>query len=171
MHVTNKSMTKDWNILYLSFADTNKVHLLGLDCHRYGGLDTPEKRASVAKWIFWANATLDPVLFKVDNAQVVGTNAETNPKPLFQLNGILEGKRYLVNDEFSVADVAVSSYLLYVPQFFPEVKMGIYPNIVNYMARCLERETFVKAFGEQTKQLCVAKCQEYLTAANCTTTS
>ena len=30
---------------------------------RYGGLDTPAKRADANKWIVWANASLDPVLF------------------------------------------------------------------------------------------------------------
>lgn len=29
----------------------------------YGGLDTPAKRAEASKWVVWANASLDPVLF------------------------------------------------------------------------------------------------------------
>ena len=31
---------------------------------KYGGLETPEQRAEVNKWIVWANASLDPICFK-----------------------------------------------------------------------------------------------------------
>ena len=31
----------------------------------YGGADTPAERADITKWLVFANATLDPVLFKV----------------------------------------------------------------------------------------------------------
>lgn len=117
----------------------------------------------MGKWIVWANATLDPILFK-ENAQgkVIGTGAGDKPKGLLRLESMLEGKEFLVNNEFSVADVAICAYLLYVPQFFPQVNMGIYPNIAAYMARCVEREAYVKAFGDKTAQFCAAKCQEYM---------
>lgn len=37
-------------------------------------------------------------------------------RALDRLNAILEDREWLVNDEFSAADVAVGAYLLYVPQ-------------------------------------------------------
>jgi len=87
---------------------------------RYGGLDTPAARAKVGKWVVWANATLDPILFKEnDNGKVIGTGAGGNPKGLMRLESVLENQQWLEGDEFSVADVAVGAYLLYVPQFFP----------------------------------------------------
>jgi glutathione S-transferase/alpha,alpha-trehalase len=42
----------------------------------YGGLDTPQKRAAVQPWLVWANASLDPCVFKEnERGQVIGTGA------------------------------------------------------------------------------------------------
>ena len=48
---------------------------------RYGGLDSAEAMAEVAKWVVWANSSLDPILF-VENqrGQVIGTRLIENPK-------------------------------------------------------------------------------------------
>ena len=44
------------------------------DC--YGGLDTPAKRADANKWVVWANASLDPVLFiENERGQVLDSGA------------------------------------------------------------------------------------------------
>lgn len=52
------------------------THVFGSFLARYGGLDTPEKRAAVGKWVMWANATLDPILFKeTPQGKVIGTSA------------------------------------------------------------------------------------------------
>jgi glutathione S-transferase len=53
--------------------------------------------------------------------------AGDKPKGLLRLDATLEGREFLVGDSFSVADVAIAAYLLYVPQFFAKVDMGIYP--------------------------------------------
>mmetsp|Transcript_34902 Transcript_34902/g.48403 ORF Transcript_34902/g.48403 Transcript_34902/m.48403 type:complete len:258 (-) Transcript_34902:220-993(-) len=130
---------------------------------KYGGLDTPEKRADCGKWIMWANATLDPILFKEnENGKIIGTGIGGTPKGIVRLEALLEGKEYLVDNEFSVADVAVASYLLYVPQFFREIDMGRWPNISAYMLRCTERDAYIKAFGAETAAYCKAMCQKYL---------
>ena len=50
-----------------------------------------------------------------------------------------------------------------MPQFFPNVDMGKWPNISNYMLRCASRPAFEKAFGKQTQQLCQTAVQAYLT--------
>ena len=48
---------------------------------KYGGLDSAEAMAEVAKWVVWANSSLDPILF-VENqrGQVIGTRLIENPK-------------------------------------------------------------------------------------------
>lgn len=63
------------------------------------------------------------------------------------LNEILSDKDTLVEGEFSVADVAVASYLLYVLQFFPGVDLSRWPNIVRYMTASCSRPAYAKAFG------------------------
>jgi glutathione S-transferase len=127
---------------------------------QYGGLDTPEARAECSKWVYFANATLDPVVFK-ENASggVVDTGArDPNNRRLGQLERVLEGREFLVGDTFSVADVAVCAYLLYVPQFFPDVSFAPWPNLVKYMGRCASRDAYGRAFGSKVQQYLVQKC-------------
>ena len=47
-----------------------------------------------------------------------------------------------------MSDVAVASYLNYVPLFFPSVNLGNTPNVCRYMKRCAERPAFAAAFGD-----------------------
>jgi|Transcript_5425 glutathione S-transferase len=134
---------------------------------QYGGLDTPEARAECAKWVYFANATLDPVVFKENaNGGVVDTGArDPNNRRLGQLERVLEGREFLVGDTFSVADVAVCAYLLYVPQFFPDVSFAPWPNLVKYMGRCASRDAYGKAFGQKVQQYLVQKCIGWVKAS------
>jgi glutathione S-transferase/alpha,alpha-trehalase len=112
---------------------------------KYGGLDTPEKRAAVTKWVMWANASLDPICF---GGESFVTKLTGSPKAVGVLDGILGKSKWLLGDEFSVADVAVASYLLYALQFFPQVKFASkYPNISKYCNTCAKRPAYIKAFG------------------------
>jgi len=88
---------------------------------RYGNLETPEQRAEVLKWIIWANASLDPILFiETPTGRVKDTGLKRNPPPraIGRLEDILSKQNYLVGDAFTAADVAVGGYLLYIPLFF-----------------------------------------------------
>jgi glutathione S-transferase len=123
---------------------------------KYGDCDTPERRARVGVWCVWANATLDPILFKEnERGQVVGTGASEENRKLRMLDAQLEGKEYLLG-EFSVADVAVASYLLYIPQFFgAKVNFGRYKNLSAYMKRCAGRTAYRAAYPSETDQILV----------------
>ena len=129
----------------------------------YGGLDTPKTRAAAAAWVSWANASLDPVLF-VENERggVVDTKArDPNNKRLRRLDDVLASRDYLLGD-FSVADVAVGAYLLYVPQFFPDVSFAPYPALARYMGRLALRDAYAKAFGADVRRYLVQKCVSYV---------
>lgn len=78
-----------------------------------------------------------------------GTSIDKPGRAMEVLDRMLSTKQWLVDDKFSVADVAVGSYLNYVPIFFPRVNMKIYPNIARYMNNCASRPAFAKAFGER----------------------
>ncbi|CAL1146959.1 unnamed protein product [Cladocopium goreaui] len=123
---------------------------------KYGGLDTPEKRAEANKWIVWANATLDPICFKEDgNGRVLDTGLRGDPPALQILDGLLEANEFLLGsgeESFSVADVAVGSYLLYVPLFFPDISVAKWPHIQRYMLQLLERPAYQRAFGAGTAE-------------------
>ncbi|CAK9115230.1 Glutathione S-transferase GstB [Durusdinium trenchii] len=123
---------------------------------KYGGLDTPEKRAEVNKWIVWANATLDPICFKEDgNGRVLDTGLRGEPQALQVLDNLLDKSEFLLGsgeESFSVADVAVGSYLLYVPLFFPDVSVAKWHHIQRYMLQLLERPAYQRAFGAGTAE-------------------
>ena len=72
------------------------------------------------------------------------------------LEDILSKKDYLVDGGFSLADVAVASYLLYVPQFFQGIDLSRWPNVVKYMKRCAERPAYGEAFGSNVQQYLIA---------------
>lgn len=121
---------------------------------------TKAQLGAILSWITWANASLDPVCFKeTPDGKVYDTGLrDMKNKKLIQLNTILKDNNYMLvpNAGFTLADVAVSSYLLYTILFFPDVMnaslMKSYPNIVQYMKNCVERPTYRKAFGEQHYQ-------------------
>merc|ERR1719284_800868 len=124
------------------------------------GKETDEAvKAAIISWIVWANASLDPICFlETPDGKVYDTGLK-NPKQrrILALNDMLAKQEYMVSDKFSLADVAVASYLLYVPQFFPDVKLGQWPHLVAYMKRCAERPAYGKAFGAQTQGFLVQK--------------
>ena len=119
---------------------------------------TAEARAKFTKWVMWANSSLDPICFvENERGQVMGTRLDKPGRAVQVLDALLAESEYLVDNDFSVADVAVASYLNYVPLFFPSVRLSS-PNIVNYMRRCAERPAFAKAFGGGHANAVLAAC-------------
>ena len=119
---------------------------------------TAEARAKFTKWVLWANSSLDPICFvENERGQVMGTRLDQPGRAVSVLDQLLAEQEYLVDNAFSVADVAVCSYLNYVPLFFPSVRLNS-PNIVAYMKRCAERPAFAKAFGAGHAQAVLAAC-------------
>lgn len=120
---------------------------------------TPSSRASYTKWVVWANSELDNLCFGGMRATALD---KPNVRGLDVLEKILSDKDWLVNNEFSVADVAVGSYLNYVPIFFPGCSPTNRPNIVKYMARCASRKPFAEAFGEEHAETVKEKTAQWL---------
>ena len=110
----------------------------------YGGNDTPSKRASYTKWVVWANSELDNICF---GRGMSGTQLDKPNKVLDKFDLLLRQSDWLVDNTFGVADVAVGSYLNYVPVFFGSINMAQRPGIAKYMLRCAKRPNFEKAFG------------------------
>lgn len=75
---------------------------------------TKSQRAAVISWITWANASLDPICFlETPDGKVYDTGLKQPNKRVNVLEKTLGKQEYLVEDTgFSLADVAVSSYLL-----------------------------------------------------------
>lgn len=135
--------------------------------------DSPKRQAAITSWISWANASLDPICFlETPDGKVYDTGLKQPNRRIDTLETLLSTREYLVkgdgngngnDDGFSLADVAVASYLLYVPQFFPDVNLSRWPNVVRYMKRCAERDGYGAAFGPQVQNMLVTKLDQMMT--------
>lgn len=83
----------------------------------------------------------------------------TQNKKIHRLNSLLGENTYLTGDKLTVADVAVASYLLYVVQFFPDIDLLTWPNMVRYMKDCASREAYAKAYGEPVQTFLLDKLE------------
>jgi glutathione S-transferase len=109
---------------------------------------TSKERGAILSWIAWANASLDPICFlETPDGKVYDTGLKKPNKRIDALDRILGERDYLLGESFSTADVAVASYLLYVPQFFRGIDLSRWQNIVSYMKRCAARDCYGQAFG------------------------
>jgi len=111
-----------------------------------------KKRAAIMSWIMWANASLDPICFlETPDGKVYDTGLKNPNRRIDTLDERLSRQEFLLEEGFSLADVAVASYLLYVPQFFKGIDLSRWPNVVRYMKDCAGRECYGKAFGSNTQ--------------------
>lgn len=126
------------------------------------GMAGNARSAEVASWISWANASLDPICFlETPEGKVYDTGLKSPNKRIEKLNKILSDSTYLVQGEFSLADVAVASYLLYVVQFFPDVNLhSKWPDVVRFMKDCAGREGYEKAYGSNTQGYLLGKLND-----------
>merc|ERR1719316_1571197 len=130
-----------------------------------GGVPTAAEKAAMYSWVVWANSELDGLCFGAvpGDHRVRGTSMnKPDLKAVSTLERLLGESEWLVGGEFSVADVAVGSYLNYVPIFFPDADLSRTPAIAAYMKRCAERPAFARAFGDQHAQLVQQKAEGWL---------
>jgi len=127
---------------------------------RYGGVDTAAKRANCNKWVTWANTALDPICFECDEENtVVDTHLREWPTDICTLDTVLADRKWILGDEFSVADVAIGSYLLQVLLFFPDVCVrSKWPAMAHYMKKCATRPAYAKAYGQDNADALIARC-------------
>merc|ERR1740138_2030632 len=117
----------------------------------YGEASSAKERAAYTKWVVWSNSELDGLCFGAvpGDHRVRGTSMDRpDLKSVATLNAILTDSEWLVDGAFSVADVAVGSYLNYVPIFFPQADLSSTPATAEYMRRCARRPAFAAAFGD-----------------------
>ena len=101
---------------------------------------TAEQRAELAQWVVFANATFGPGVF------VEASREREMPRLLSMLNQHLEQRQFILGDQFSVADVAIGSFLAYMPIM---LKIGFddYSAIDAYLKRLMSRPAFQKSIG------------------------
>eukprot|EP00882_Tetradesmus_deserticola_P012388 GHRQ01013129.1.p1 GENE.GHRQ01013129.1~~GHRQ01013129.1.p1 ORF type:complete len:175 (+),score=85.24 GHRQ01013129.1:132-656(+) len=113
---------------------------------KYGQLATPEDRAKASQWVLFANSTLANSVF------VEQFREKSMPIVMGNLDSVLASREYLEGGAFSVSDVAVGAYLLYIPAFFPQLDLSPYPNVVAYMQRLAARPACAATVAARAQQ-------------------
>lgn len=126
--------------------------------------DSQARQAAVLSWIVWANASLDPICFLSNDGRVYDTGLRKPNRRIDTLDRLLSTHPFLIQDGgFSLADVAVASYLLYVIQFFPDVDLTRWPHLLRYMRACASREAYGKAFGGKVQNFVISTLEAMMT--------
>ncbi len=95
------------------------------------------------------------------------TGLRNSNRRIDTLNTLLSKSPFLVQGTFSLADVAVASYLLYVIQFFPDVELyQRWPHVVRYMRECAGREGYGQAFGGRVQGYCLERLDKMMESGN-----
>lgn len=100
---------------------------------RHGNL-TPDQLSKCYQWSLFANSTMTTAFFSPNKSQmnvILGV-----------LEDLLTKTPYLEGEEFTLGDVAVASYLLYLPLFFPDMFPAFcetYPSLWRYMTALAAR--------------------------------
>jgi glutathione S-transferase len=103
-----------------------------------------EQRAEMIQWVLFANATLGPGIFEE------ATREQELPRLFSPLDQIFEQQPYLLGSQFSVADVAVGSTLVY-SSLLLKLDLSVYPAMVNYTKHLSARPACQKTmFGQKT---------------------
>lgn len=116
-------------------------------------------------YILVANSWLVEILYLLEifKNHRYDTGLKKPNKRIDVLDKLLSTQEFLVDGGFSLADVAVASYLLYVPQFFQGIDLSRWPNVVRYMKQCAERKAYGEAFGPNVQGYLVASCDAMMT--------
>lgn len=98
-------------------------------------------QSETMQWILFANSTLANGLFLEDRQE------KEMPRLLTPLNEILQNNSYIMGEEFTVADAAVSFYL-YAAKIRFNLEWQEYPFIIDYLERLARRKAFVNTIGQ-----------------------
>ena len=123
----------------------------------YGGNIYPEDPATEAlamMWSFWVMTEVEYSLLTVlMNTRVlpeekrdpdrVSRNIKQLEKPFSILNNTLQGRQYLISDDFSIADLNVSAVLSWCRP--ARVNLDQWPELNEWLLRCIKRPAFKAA--------------------------
>jgi glutathione S-transferase len=113
-----------------------------------------EDEARAIQWSFWGMTEIEPSLLVVlmnrlflppnQRDETAARLAEEKLGPALRvLDGALTGKKYLLGDRFTIADLNVASVLSWA--LFAHVDLSKTPNTERWLSECAARPAFVKA--------------------------
>jgi len=110
--------------------------------------------ARAIQWSFWAMTETEQALLQVlmnrvflpepqrDEAAALA-GVEKLAQPLRVLDGALAGKKYLLGDGFTIADLNVASVMAWA--LFVKLDMAKTPNVGRWLGECCGRPSFARA--------------------------
>eukprot|EP00884_Botryococcus_braunii_P021850 jgi/Botrbrau1/8349/Bobra.0046s0011.1 len=98
---------------------------------KYGGKFTEADHALIMQWVLFGYSSLDPA--------VTSGNLDRVEALLMKLDKNLAGKRYLVDNRFTVADVAIGGDLLVISTCMPYIDFARFPHCNVYIKDLIER--------------------------------
>jgi glutathione S-transferase len=115
---------------------------------------TVEGEGHAFQWSLWAMTELEePLITALVNRRVLpeaersetraASAVERAAKPLSVLDGALEGRRHLLGDEFSVADLNVASVLVWAKP--AGIDLTTWPRLATWLEGCLSRPALKKS--------------------------
>ncbi|HIF9450339.1 TPA: glutathione binding-like protein [Photobacterium damselae] len=113
----------------------------------------PLHRAQTIEWLFYQASTEGTVFGAYGHFSTYAKDKVKDPYPkerylnesikvLDYIESELTGKRYLVADEYSIADIAMFPWIIWIRNFYhidSVIDMSKYPNILNWVDRCCQR--------------------------------
>jgi glutathione S-transferase len=88
----------------------------------------------------------------ISGGTVPGSYAPTPPPPSSSALVSTRSSAFLLGSDFTLADVAVASYLLFALRFYPDTDLSRWPNIVKYLFTCASRQGYERAFGMDVQE-------------------
>ena len=115
---------------------------------------TPVEEALALQWSFWVMTEVEKSLLTAlfathgiggtpKDPEKVKASYEELRRPFGVLNQHLEGRKFLIADRFTVADLNVASVLQWVPM--ARLDLAPWPNLKKWLDGCLGREAATKA--------------------------
>jgi glutathione S-transferase len=112
--------------------------------------------ARAIQWSFWAMTEVEASALQVllhtvvlpegqRDAKTVAAAMDKLKGPLGVLDGALAGKKHLLGDAFTIADLNVASVLGFLLQARADV--SFVPNVARWLGECCGRPAFAKALG------------------------
>jgi len=113
--------------------------------------DSPEEKALVDQWSYWSLLEMQPHLYTIGfqkfraeegqrDEKAIEKAMEPLPKLFEILENQLEGKEYILGDNFSLADINVGSVVLVAD--FAKYDYSSYKKVSGWIARLNERPSF-----------------------------